>query len=105
MFFKTIHCIYIYIYIYIYFFLFQQVPEWKGNWTEARARTVCINAIQNNQASRSCQDLPDMDFGSGIEQCIADIQVATKTSYHRNHVLIKIKLDNKFLHFFFHNCS
>ena len=57
------------------FFLFQQVLEWKGNWTEGRARTVCTNAIQNNQASRSCQNLPEVDFGSAIEQCIADIKV------------------------------
>ena len=57
-------------------FLLQKVSEWTGNWTENRARTVCTNAIQDNQGIRACQNLPEVDFGSAIEQCIADIKVA-----------------------------
>ena len=52
-----------------------QPVEWKGNWTEESARTVCEDALYSGPVSAACQTLEGVDFESSIGQCIADIKV------------------------------
>ncbi|XP_046363619.2 von Willebrand factor D and EGF domain-containing protein-like [Haliotis rufescens] len=65
----------------------RQVEEqWRGGWTEDKARAYCEDMFHKSRSMQACDNVPEMYTNDSLANCVMDIQLTGTTDFFQSAV-------------------